>query len=142
MGYLPQRTYPSVVELKGNAIYAKDSQTSYYQINHNSFSVDRIISDNNIWYGSSDALPSFALDELNTDPLFTNPVNGDFTLQPSSLAIDSGSSSVSLIVDSDFVGTSRPQNVNYDIGAFEYTDGSSTPGDTTPPRAPGGLLIK
>ena len=142
MGYLPQRTYPSVVELKGNAIYAKDSQTSYYQINHNSFSVDRIISDNNIWYGSSGALPSFALDELNADPLFTNPVNGDFTLQPSSLAIDSGSSSVSLIVDSDFVGTSRPQNVSYDIGAFEYTDGSSTPGDTTPPRAPGGLLIK
>ena len=54
----------------------------------------------------------------NTDPKFVNASTFNFTLQAGSPAIDAG---VTLsYVTNDFLGTSRPQGVAYDIGAFEF----------------------
>jgi len=54
------------------------------------------------------------------NPTFANAAVGNFALLVGSPAIDQGSSLVSSVVTTDFVGTTRPQNGTYDIGAYEY----------------------
>jgi len=49
--------------------------------------------------------------------LFTDPANSDFSLKTGSNAIDAGTTSA--LTTSDIIGTARPQNSVYDIGAFE-----------------------
>ena len=54
---------------------------------------------------------------VNTDPLFVDPLNADFHLQSTSLAIDAGIATNAPSVDFD--GIARPQGAGYDIGAYE-----------------------
>lgn len=56
---------------------------------------------------------------LTTNPSFTNPAAGDFSLQSRSPAIDAGE--ILDIVTSDFRGVRRPQGASHDIGAIEMT---------------------
>jgi hypothetical protein len=51
------------------------------------------------------------------DPLFAAPTSGDFHLQASSPAIDTGMTIAE--VTTDFDGTPRPQGAGYDLGAYE-----------------------
>lgn len=98
---------------------------------------------NNLWFSSNNAalpLPSWDLNALNADPLFTDPASGNFNLRPASPAINYGMSIGS--VERDFFGVLRPQGSGCDIGAIEYTDGSKIPADTTPPGPPEGIIIK
>ncbi|RUA16125.1 MAG: hypothetical protein DSY55_04775 [Clostridia bacterium] len=55
---------------------------------------------------------------LFADPQFTDPVASDFTLQPSSPAIDAADSARA--PDADFLGAPRPQGSGDDLGAYEY----------------------
>ena len=64
------------------------------------------------------------------DPLFKNPATLDFSLQSESPAIGkavdpSGAYSLfntnySISIEKDIVGTTRPQQTTWDIGAYEY----------------------
>jgi len=65
---------------------------------------------------------------INASPKFVNPTNGNFRLQPDSLAIDTGSPLYA--PTPDFDGTPRPQGTGYDRGAYEYISFY----DTTPPQ--------
>jgi len=65
---------------------------------------------------------------LTSDPLFTNPTAGDFSLQTSSPAIDKGTISdvyatfkslYGIDISKDINGTARPQGAGFDIGACE-----------------------
>jgi Right handed beta helix region/Protein of unknown function (DUF1565) len=56
---------------------------------------------------------------LTNDPRFVDTAALDFHLQPSSPAIDTGATISQ--VRQDFEGTSRPQCVAYDIGAYEFS---------------------
>ncbi|MCH5599624.1 DUF5123 domain-containing protein [Niabella ginsengisoli] len=61
---------------------------------------------------------------LNSDPLFTNPGAGDFSLQQGSPAINNGDDSFydeSNMGNTDQLGGNRTLNANIDIGAYEYT---------------------
>jgi hypothetical protein len=58
-------------------------------------------------------------DYLTGSPLFTNPAQGDFHLQPQSPAIDTGSPANAPAVD--FADTPRPVGAAVDIGAYEFT---------------------
>ena len=49
---------------------------------------------------------------------FTNAGSADFSLLVTSDAIDAGQTIAG--VTDDIIGTSRPQNSVYDIGAYEY----------------------
>jgi hypothetical protein len=59
-----------------------------------------------------------------------DPAKGDVSLRAGSPAIDRGVTIAA--IQSDKVGTSRPQGAAYDIGAYEYSGGgASTPTSTT-----------
>ncbi len=62
---------------------------------------------------------SAASTDLNLDPLFNNPAEGDYTLSAGSPAIDAGSSFFT--VPADAQGESRPQGADVDIGMDEYS---------------------
>lgn len=56
--------------------------------------------------------------EDTVDPLFVNPVIGDFHIQSGSPARNTGAT-IGLVA-TDFAGTPRPQESIYDIGAYEF----------------------
>jgi len=62
---------------------------------------------------------STATNTLNTDPLFTDAVNGVYTLSTGSPAIDSGDNT-SVIGQADLLGNQRIFNTTVDMGAYEF----------------------
>lgn len=54
------------------------------------------------------------------DPLFTNPSSGDFTLQSTSPAIDSGKVLPGLMPTYDLVGNARIKGTSVDLGCYEF----------------------
>ncbi|NRD20880.1 T9SS type A sorting domain-containing protein [Winogradskyella eckloniae] len=85
--------------------------------------VENSISNNNFANHSSTTNVS------NTNPLFTDSVNGDYTLQSSSPAIDSGENTrVSTSTISDLAGNQRIFNATVDMGPYEF---GANPASTT-----------
>jgi hypothetical protein len=72
----------------------------------------------------------------------TSPnLSATYTLNSGSPAIGAGANLTSLgitALDLDLAGVARPSTEAWDIGAYEYSSGSS---DTTPPAAPSGLSV-
>lgn len=62
--------------------------------------------------------PVYTNNRENMDPLLTDPNKFDFTLQNNSPAIDAGTASQA--PDLDCAVMARPQQVTYDIGAYEH----------------------
>jgi len=66
------------------------------------------------------------------DPTFVSPSDNcvatacDFSLQAGSVLIDNGVD-LSAYFTTDYAGTSRPQGIAWDIGAYEYASGDLTP---------------
>jgi hypothetical protein len=60
---------------------------------------------------------------LTSSPAFTNAGSGDYSLASNSPAIDTGST---VGTSADLMGNSRPANVSFDMGAFEF-GGSPAP---------------
>jgi hypothetical protein len=72
----------------------------------------------------------------NAEPMFANPAAGDFSLLPTSQAVDTGVADAvyttfqtlyGISIARDFVGTPRPQGAAWDMGAYER----ATPPDVT-----------
>lgn len=80
----------------------------------------------NGWFNCTEILDADSNSVIGTDPLFVDPVNYDYHLQPGSPCIDAG--------DPAF-GSNYPGG-RIDIGRFEFTGG-----DTLPPAAPTNLRI-
>lgn len=102
---------PSLVNIKNTIIYDNGSSTPFnlssgsYPTFYNSIGVPATQGGTN--------------GNLNTDPLFTDANNFDFTLQSGSSAIDSGNNSY-VTVSEDLLGNSRIFNGTVDRGAYEY----------------------
>lgn len=84
---------------------------------------DRIMAHHhNLWYnggnGTSTGSPSWDTAPKNTNPLFKDINNKDFSLSAGSPAINTGSDLLSA-VKKDFLGVVRPRGAVYDIGAYE-----------------------
>jgi hypothetical protein len=60
--------------------------------------------------------------DVNLDPLFVNAAGGDFSLQPTSPAINAGVDLTASGVTTDILGHSRPKAGAFDIGAYEDTN--------------------
>lgn len=67
----------------------------------------------------------------NGDPLFVDPISGDFRLRDGSPLIDAGTDLTAAGVTEDFAYTARPQGAGWDIGAYERATGDPTPFDFT-----------
>jgi len=57
-------------------------------------------------------------DNIKADPLFVNPVDGNFHIKPSSPCIDAGTGTGAPEKDKD--GNQRPIGKGFDIGAYEF----------------------
>jgi len=64
---------------------------------------------------------------IDSDPLFLDVSGGDFRLQADSLCIDAGTDIN--MPDDDIQGIPRPQGSGYDMGAYEYIEGTPHPAD-------------
>lgn len=99
----------------------------------------------NLYFVNGDTTaPAPTMDSLAVvgDPKFTNPAGGDFSLQPSSPAINSGTQPLpaGMTVGDDYTGQmSRTAGGAPDLGCFEYAQ--PTPYVITPPTATGGPQI-
>jgi hypothetical protein len=58
--------------------------------------------------------------DIFSDPLFVNASGSDFSLQPTSPAINAGTDLTSSGVTTDILGVARPQGPAFDMGAYEY----------------------
>jgi len=79
---------------------------------------------------------------LTTDPSFTNAAGADFTLQSGSAARDTGTNLSGDGVTTDYLGTSRPQNGVFDIGAYEYLVASRAAGVSGVVRPSGTVRVQ
>ncbi len=81
------------------------------------------------WQGMGYDTHSMLADSMQH--IFVDWENGDYRLLPTSQAVDSGSSVVSVFVTHDLDGVSRPFGGRYDIGAYEYNpSGANFPDET------------
>lgn len=109
-----------------------------FAVNTCALVVSSLVMDHNMIYGGvvgptetcGRSTPSFSGANTNnsSNPLFNNLSGGDFHLLSGSPAINTGLTVGSVPVDHD--GVARPQGGAYDIGAFEFSSGTST--STTP----------
>lgn len=111
---------------------------------------ETILLKNTIAYGntagqiSAGGIGHTQMTNLTTDPSFTNAAGSDFTLQSGSAARDAGTDLSASGVTTDYLGTARPQNSVFDIGAYEYIVSagggsggmSQTPAWSSPRRSP------
>jgi hypothetical protein len=100
------------MDLRNNLVYALSGQAYITGDSNTSL----ITGANNLWFGNGTG-PIFLENNVNGDPLFINLDAFDFQLSPGSPAIDAG---LDTALGADFTGIFRPQNKNYDIGAYEY----------------------
>ena len=76
--------------------------------------------DYNLIFGADDPTVIGPHDILDQDPLFVDSINNDFRLQAASPAVEHGDSLLEVL--DDIIGTSRPQGLKWDIGAYEYVN--------------------
>lgn len=109
--------------LQNNACYVVNGEP-YLDSSSNSPCSDIKQSSTNDWYGGG--TPPCSLSEMNKNPLYTNTSQGSYNLQPQSTSplINAGTTISSLT--SDITGISRPQGSAYDIGAYEYFQGTQS----------------
>ncbi|MEK7146917.1 MAG: choice-of-anchor Q domain-containing protein [Patescibacteria group bacterium] len=128
------------ISLKNNISYVNTGQNWY--TGDVGFDWNKIVTAiNNIWYGSSQLLPSWDTSPITSNPKFVDPVSPtrNFHLQADSPAIDTGTI---VSVSKDFDGIIRPQGLAYDIGAYEYVSGAiQTISDTIASSVPTGLAV-
>jgi|GEM_PF-738009 len=88
---------------------------------------------NNLFFGAG-TTPAFSTTSMNANPNFTSAASNNFRPLAGSPAIDRG---MSTGINRDIVQGLRPSGTAYDIGAYEYVSGSTTP----PPPQPGTLTM-
>jgi len=119
---------PDGLDLKNNIIYSDTPAHSRYYIRNATTNGLNIQNNNNLWYGLGDFTSisnqnvTLGPDSINNqNPLFVT--NTDFQLQSASVARDAGMTIPEVLRDMN--SAARPQGSAYDIGAYEYVDGSS-----------------
>ncbi|MCR4335624.1 MAG: right-handed parallel beta-helix repeat-containing protein [archaeon] len=128
----------SGIKVKNNIIYERKSDTDHYYLYLENSSSGLDVGYNNYYRISGVTSGSYATD-TSTDPKFLSPAttasilgsdgipftsDDGLVLQNSSPAINSGTN---VSVTTDILGTSRPQGISYDLGAYEYLSIIPTP---------------
>jgi hypothetical protein len=111
----------------GTGIYNEDTLTSDYNCFSGCTNIGRTGGANKSFAQWQAA--GFDANGANSDPLFSNAVGGDFSLQPASPAKGTGAD-LSATFTTDFAGTTR--TVPWDIGAYKYNAVVNPPAPATP----------
>ena len=125
---------PIRVHIRNNIIY-NEPGVPYFAIQSNgdvSTTSPLMYGSNNLWYGNGAPIANPNItSNLTADPGFLDLQNFNFHLAPTSPAATAGVP-VSLAADHD--GLPLPQGAGYPIGAYAYSNGTSTP-LVSPPTA-------
>lgn len=93
-------------------------------------SSSNVLYDYNLVYGGTGFTPvGGSSNWVGIDPLFVNPVSGDFSLKSNSPALDKAGGGFQ--VEQDRYGQPRPQGAGADLGAVEFQIGGGTGGGGT-----------
>ena len=107
------------IQLRNNIAYMSNGSEAYLN-----GSCSSVSGSNNVWYGNgSDPCGSNLSKDLSVNPGYKSM--NDLHLTSSSPAIDKGQAISGLA--RDITGVPRPQGGGYDVGAYEYFGGTSTP---------------
>lgn len=90
---------------------------------YDSADANNVISYNRLWNCGAiqnSGTGSVLSNNTTGTPSFTNAATDDFTLQSGSDARDAGTDVSASGVTTDYIGTARPQNSVFDLGAYEY----------------------
>lgn len=110
-----------------NTVYASDTGSTNFYV---STEATNAILRNNISYALGGAIPYFNggtgtvqdhnlnIPSGSTNPQFTNIATNDYSITSSSTARDAGTTIGTF--STDIIGTARPQNGTWDIGAYEF----------------------
>ncbi len=118
LGGAPSNWAMPTADIKNNIIYS-DGQSPYVTTLSGATWAQITGLSNNLYYNFG-AAPSQDASAVTGDPLFINTAAGNFRLQPTSPAINRGTSAVNTIVSQDLDGAMRPQGGGFDIGAYEF----------------------
>ena len=99
------------------------STTTYSLIHYDYYAQGGVTIDHNLFYDAAGYNTQYGTNYVIGNPLLTNPTT-DFSIPSNSPAVDAGSSANA--PGTDYVGTVRPQNTGYDIGAYEQVPLSIT----------------
>jgi len=113
--------------LYNNTVYNNHGHGIVLTYATNTLVANNIVYGNGVDIANNNSSTTF-LSNLTTDPKFTDPASGDFSLQASSPAINAGTHLTYL--ETDIFGVPRPQGPYPDIGAIEYRQTSKP----APPR--------
>ncbi len=113
--------------VKNNIVVATDQLTSSTEINQS----------NNIWWNPNGpaVVKKLGPGDRKIDPQFVNPTQGDLHLKATSPAINAGTTT-GLSLSTDFDGNTVPVGTNYDIGAYEFTTGTTPSPSSSPTPTP------
>lgn len=132
--------FPESIEIKNNIIVSNQIANSYIDIMTSPYMPEPTIS-NNLYYGlgpySKDQFGGMATGGLNSLHNIDPKLEYDLSARSDSPSNESGTSSVSDVVNHDQNGFTLPYG-QWHIGAFEYTNGSST----TAIQPPSQLFLK
>jgi parallel beta-helix repeat protein len=116
------KVYNNVVYGKGGTCNNGREQAYVFQVFCSQYGCPQFTSGYNIWFNG--AVEQLGPHDIVADPMFMNPsldpAAANFSLLPSSPAIDSGTDQFAQAVPRDYFGISRPQGQGFDRGAYEY----------------------
>jgi hypothetical protein len=115
----------NLVSISGARLFAVDASANVTDVTAE-FRTNLMVGGDGLRLRSQDVTLADGFQAI-TDPGFRDQSNGDYRLEASSIAIDSGTNTLG--VTTDFNGTFRADG-NIDVGAFEYA-----PASLTVPRA-------
>ena len=110
----------------GDIASAISGGTSIFDQNNNALGVFNTIDEDNL----SQVISIAKINVITANPLFTDFLNGDYSLQSTSPAVDEGDNSFSNL-NLDLSGNPRIVNNTVDLGAYEYTGTLSIDDNTT-----------
>lgn len=105
-----------IMDLRNNLVMALPGQPYFSASSLGNAAMIR--GDHNLFFGNGPG-PNFLANNIDLDPLLTDPGGLDFHLAAGSPAIDAG---MVLDLASDFGGIFRPQGAAMDIGAYEFVE--------------------
>ncbi len=121
------------VKILNNIMYARAGE----EVNHNWGSTN-YVNDYNIYYNTT-RIPVKGSNDIEADPKFENPANGDFRLKAGSRAINSGTAT--LFAATDILGVTRV-GTSVDRGAYEVQGSGSGQGQSPgQDQGSGGLTV-